>query len=312
MESLLDNGMGELVRWFIVLTVALAVAVAAVCGVRMLVQTILRHMVNREYSVSVPSSMKVQRNHTGLSTGRFRMGYPAWSSPKRDGTRDLRTNDTRIIHHPTVIIIDGWQLSVKDPFEAYDLVLALRSSGHALALCPEEQRKHEYLTELARRRAAATSVARIVDMFKDRPTDFEWFCVDLFRTLGWRARPTPPSRDGGYDLSMVRSDGVTYIAECKCWSPRHHVGRPIIQKLHGANVVVRARGMMVVTTSLFSQDAIAYAEQAGVELVDGDGLMELCRRAWGLIPPSFVPAGSVRLTRGEIMSRIPADMRGRY
>ena len=70
--------------------------------------------------------------------------------------------------------------------------------------------------------------------------------------------------------------------------------------------------MMVVTVGRYSRAAAEYAERAGIELVDGDGLMELCRRAWGLIPSPSVPDGAARLTRGDLMSRIPAGLRGRY
>lgn len=314
-EGLMGNltgGTGTLAYWIIGGVVLIVAAAVLAYAVYALAQAILRGKVGREYSVKIPSSVKVGWNRTGSLAGRFRMGYPAWSAPKRDGTRDLRTNDTRIVRDPTVILVGGWRLSVNDPFKAYDLVNAIRDAGHELALCPEEQSKLQYLTERERQRASATSISGIVDVFKDRPTDFESFCADMFRALGWRARPTPPSRDGGYDIVMVRSDGTTYIVECKCYSPRHHVGRPVIQKLHGANAVARARGMMVVTTSAFSQDAIAYAKSAGVELVDGDGLVELCRSAWGDRPSSFVPARSIRLTRGDIMSHIPVDMRDRY
>ena len=289
---------------------ALAVAIAA-WVVWELAQVILRHMVGKEYSVRVPFSVRVGGNWRNSPDG-FSMGYPSWQAAKKDGTRDLRTNNKRIVRTPTVIFLDGWRLKARNPFVAYRLVNELRDAGHDMGLCPEEQWKFQCLTDQAKARSEATSINGIVNRFSGRPTDFEPFCADLFRTLGWRAETTPPSRDGGFDLRMTSPGGVTYIAECKCYSPRHHVGRPIVQKLHGANAVEQARGMMLVTTSSFSQDAVDYAAQAGVELVDGSALVDMCRRAWGGRPAAIVPERSARMTTGEIMARIPSDMRDRY
>lgn len=159
----------------------------------------------------------------------------------------------------------------------------------------------------------ATSIDGIIAQFKDSPSDFEPFCADMFHKIGWWAETTPPVRDGGFDLRLRRPDGVTYIAECKCYDRRHHVGRPIIQKLQGANKVERAQGMMLITTSSFSQDAISYSQQVGVELVDGAELVRWCQRAWGnSAANATIPETSIWLTNNEIMAFIPADMRNHY
>lgn len=111
--------------------VSLIVAVFAVAIVAWVVwelaQVILRHMIGNEYSVRVPFSVRVGRNRRHSPDG-FSMGYPYWQAAKKDGTRDLRTNNKRIVRIPTVIFLGRWRLSVKNPFVAYDLV---NGSGHA-------------------------------------------------------------------------------------------------------------------------------------------------------------------------------------
>lgn len=119
-------------------------------------------------------------------------------------------------------------------------------------------------------------------------------------------------RDGGLDVRLQRGE-YKAIVECKLFARNHHIGRPIVQKLVGANEIEKARGMIVVTTSSFSPDAVSYARRVGVELVDGDRLVRLCQKAWG----SFLPAAHVALdahvlTRDDIMARIPPDLRDRY
>ena len=111
---------------------------------------------------------------------------------------------------------------------------------------------------------------------------------------------------------MISPEGETYIARMQVLLATASCRRPVVQKLHGANAVEQAHGMMLVTTSSFSQDAVDYAAQAGVELVDGSALVGLCRRAWGGQPTAIIPERSARMTRAELMSRIPVDMRSRY
>lgn len=110
MENLLvlDNGMGELLRRIVIPYGIGMVAVVAVAWIVWeFAQAILRHMIGNEYSVRVPGSVRVGRNRRHSPDG-FSMGYPYWQAAKKDGTRDLRTNNTRIVRTPTVIFLgDG-------------------------------------------------------------------------------------------------------------------------------------------------------------------------------------------------------------
>ena len=112
---------------------------------------------------------------------------------------------------------------------------------------------------------------------------------------------------------MRGETGATAIVECKCYARNHHVGRPVVQKLHGANATVGAQEMMVVTTSSFTQGAVEYAAQTGVRLIDGPQLLSLCRRAWpSESSPLSFPTTATWLTDGDIMARIPTDLQRRY
>ena len=123
---------------------------------------------------------------------------------------------------------------------------------------------------------------------------------------------TPPTNDGGYDLIGKTSKGETLICECKCYSPNHSVGRPLIQKLVGANETVRAQRMFFITTSRFSAEAIEYARQTGVGLVDGKTLVEWCRQAWGSQPQQLPPESAGYLTREDLIGMLPRDMVGMF
>ena len=261
----------------------------------------------------VPFSVRVGVDLHPDDVGSFSMGYPQWRSAKKDGTRDRRTNDLHVIKNRTLILIDGWKLRGKNPFEAYDLVRDLRRNGQVVVPCQEERLKRSEAASQILRRRDSGSIDDIISAFEDRPTDFEGFCADMFRTLGWTAETTPPTNDGGYDISMRGETGATAIVECKCYARNHHVGRPVVQKLHGANATVGAQEMMVVTTSSFTQGAVEYAAQTGVRLIDGPQLLSLCRRAWpSESSPLSFPTTATWLTDGDIMARIPTDLQRRY
>lgn len=105
---------------------AVLAALLAVLAVDQILQLVLRIAFGRAYSVRVPFSVRVGVDLHPDDVGSFSMGYPQWRSAKKDGTRDRRTNDLHVIKNRTLILIDGWKLRGKNPFEAYDLVRDLR------------------------------------------------------------------------------------------------------------------------------------------------------------------------------------------
>ena len=121
------------------------------------------------------------------------------------------------------------------------------------------------------------SVECIIDTYKNDPYGFETFISWLCQDMGYEAQVTQQAHDGGYDIRLQR-DGRVYLVECKCFASNHAIGRPVLQRLVGVNAVQHADGVVCVTTSHFSQEAIQYAAQAGVNLIDGDELTTLIRR----------------------------------
>ena len=304
-----DNPLcGRIIVGCIVVCVVGIVVVAA----RLLIRIVRRSRAQHELGVRVPWGIRVRRSRTPRQIGEFVLGYPRWDAAKKDGTRDRRTNDVSVLYDPSVLEVGTWRFRGRDPFLLYDFVNACRDAGVAVAYCREEELKRRRAASGLAQRRSATSVSGILRTFENNPTGFERFCADLFRRLGWNAEVTPPVRDGGLDIRLQRGE-YTAIVECKLFARTHHIGRPIVQKLVGANEIEKAQGMIVVTTSSFSPDAVSYARRVGVELVDGDRLVRLCQKAWG----SFLPAAHVALdahvlTRDDIMARIPPDLRNQY
>lgn len=143
MDSIIQTLDETGVPWEPLLLVVLVVLYVLVLD--QIVQAILRLTVGRQYSVRIPFSVRVGVDLHPDDVGSFAMGYPQWRSAKKDGTRDRRTNDFHVIKDRTLILLDGWKLRGKNPFEAYDLVRALRRNGQVIVPCQEERLKRSRL-----------------------------------------------------------------------------------------------------------------------------------------------------------------------
>ncbi|SPT88164.1 Mrr restriction protein-related [Bacillus cereus] len=115
--------------------------------------------------------------------------------------------------------------------------------------------------------------AKREDLNEMDPRKFEFLVADVFQNLGYKAKVTPGSNDGGKDI-VLRKGRETKFVEVK----RHTqgtIGRPAIQKLHSAIVDADAVGGYFVTLSNFNKNARKYAANKNIELIDGDALINM-------------------------------------
>jgi superfamily II DNA or RNA helicase len=113
------------------------------------------------------------------------------------------------------------------------------------------------------------------------PIGFEWLVVRLYQAMGYAARATPATRDGGIDAIALRdlTPGREKLA-IQCKHQKAPVGRPELQKLLGTIAAEPSFSAgVLVTSSTFSADARMFAAQNGrLQLVDRHTLMSLlCR-----------------------------------
>ena len=299
-------------KCLICVAIVMMIVPGAIWGIDAIIQMRRKGAFEKQYHVPVLYTIRLKHSKTYRDVGSFVMRYPTWSAAKKDGTRDRRTNNMHINYNKSVILIGEWELFGKDPFDAYVIVVQLRNEGVPISYCKEERMKRQSVLAKEDASVYMDNIDSIIRRFKEKPTDFERFCANVFRCLGWQVQVTPSIHDGGFDLRMCDLQGRTYIAECKCYARNHHVGRPIIQKLRGVNAVERAQCAMLITTSSFSNDAIEYARRVGIRLVDGTRLMSLCRRTYQMRTRSQISESAFTLTRADIMAHIPMDMREKY
>ena len=244
-----------------------------------IVKNIFDSVIKRNFSKSygtgkLPRSIKVRKKSNEKGNNYYYLNYPYWSVSKKDGTADRRVKKNAIILEKSNLYVDNYLVFSKRPYDLVEVVRRLRSQGVKIDLCKEEKKKRAELLKKKEAFAHNNDIQKIIDYYSEKPTNFEGLCSELFESLGYAAKQTPPTNDGGYDILLSKGAEKT-IVECKCYSIEHRVGRPSIQKLVGANNIVLANKMLFITTSDFSVAAISYAEEVGVELINGNKLMEL-------------------------------------
>ncbi len=117
------------------------------------------------------------------------------------------------------------------------------------------------------------------------PIAFERLVVELLQEMGYggavekAGRVTPYTKDGGIDGEIyedVLGLGRIHI-QAKRYNKSSAIGRPDIQSFAGALLGDNANKGVFITTSRFSSDAIAYAQNlsnARIVLIDGQKLAE--------------------------------------
>ena len=110
------------------------------------------------------------------------------------------------------------------------------------------------------------------DLLQLTPTQFEYAVMELLRVCGYReVRHTGGGGDLAADLTCRTPDGrERVVVQCKRYAPGKSVGSSEVQTFIGMLTVHhRAQVGIFVTTSSYTQPALALAQQHNLRLVDG-------------------------------------------
>ena len=281
--------------------------------VKIIFDSVIKRNFSKSYGTGkLPRSIKVRKKSNEKGKNYYYLNYPYWSVSKKDGTADRRVKENAIIWEKSNLYVDNYLIFSKRPYDLVEVVRRLRSQGVKIDLCKEEKRKRADLLKKKEAFAHNNDIQKIIDYYSEKPTNFEGLCSELFESLGYIAKLTPPTNDGGYDILLSKGAEKT-IVECKCYSIEHRVGRPSIQKLVGANNIILANKMLFITTSDFSVAAISYAEEVGVELINGNKLMELLDKQ-GFIEKEKVKINVMecQLEIADLYPYVPRDIYERF
>lgn len=103
--------------------------------------------------------------------------------------------------------------------------------------------------------------------------DFELLVSEAYRRLGFNVEEVGQGgADGGVDLMLTRQ-GKKTLVQCKRWKSR--VGAPVVREMWGLLHHHNAHDVKIVCASGFTKEAINFAAEKAIDLVDGEGLLAL-------------------------------------
>lgn len=235
----------------------------------------LKKEFKRKYNLDCfPSKVKIHKNRSNENKNYYTLKFPHWIYANKDGSKDKRYKNNAVRYPGCDLYVDQFHIVINNPILMVQLVNILRKRKVQIEENKYEKKKINGILKAKERDNRLTSVKNIIDEFKDNPYGFESYCAQLYRSIGINVEQTSNSNDGGYDLILYYQNGEKGLVECKCYSSSK-IGRPLIQKLVGANQVVGAKYLIFITTSDYSMEARKYAEEAGVKLVDGNELISM-------------------------------------
>ena len=245
--------------------------------VRYLIEVLKRKRFKQKYKgISIPKKMIIKRKKNFEEANNYYFTFPYWCYANKDGSKNKVRKKNHLVYGFSRLVFNEYEITTKQPSLLLDLVNELRMM-YGADIIPknrEEIKKYKDVKNKKEKQVKYNKIQDVIDKFENEPTEFENFCADLYIKLGYKAVVTPKTNDGGYDIVMSKNN-VSYIVECKCYEQDNVIGRPLIQKIVGANHEANANKVMFVTTSSFSSEAKEYAKLTDVKLVDGNELLNM-------------------------------------
>jgi hypothetical protein len=109
--------------------------------------------------------------------------------------------------------------------------------------------------------------------------EFEDLIERLLIKMGFATEGRKRAADGGIDIIAVSSQpllGGRIIVQCKRYSSS--ISSPIVRDLYGVVMAERASKGILITTSRFTSDAVEFAREKPLELIDGPKLTDILQK----------------------------------
>lgn len=196
---------------------------------------------------------------------------------------DIRVLDgleTPAVDQDTIVILPAMAGPVRDREEDEESADPWLSEASDSELVAEIDVRVQAVSDaLINRLAAEPSL-----MHRLNPRQFEELMAELYAREGFEVELTPPTRDGGVDLYLVRYTSfgrLLTIVEAKRHRADRTVGVGIVRQLYGVLEEKRANAGVVATTSFFSPAAKSFQKKIGLRLAlqDYSDLREMLRNA---------------------------------
>jgi len=164
-----------------------------------------------------------------------------------------------------------------------DKRVCLKNLGAQVSRSPEEASPVKPIVEFSMADARFVDQADMIsglssapNLMDYNPYEFENLIANLFGEMGLESKLTRSSRDGGVDCVAFDKRpvlGGKVVIQAKRY--RHTVGVSAVRDLYGTMLNEGANKGILVTTSGYGQDAMNFAQDKPIELIDGGQLLYL-------------------------------------
>lgn len=104
--------------------------------------------------------------------------------------------------------------------------------------------------------------------------EFEQLIGEVYRSRGYRVwEGTGNGPDGGIDLDTTSPSGERVLIQCKHWKAQK-IGVTVVREMLGVLTRERADRVVIVGTGSFTKEAMAWAKDQPIDLVDGATLLQ--------------------------------------
>ena len=133
----------------------------------------------------------------------------------------------------------------------------------------------------AARRRRLVEAQTSIDRLRTMPwQEFEQLVGEAYRRQGYGVTERGGAAAAARIDLELRTMDKTLVVQCKRWKTRA-VGVELVRELYGAMVGDEANGAIFVTSGRYTPDAIDFARDKPIKLVDGRELVELLKRVRG-------------------------------
>lgn len=144
-------------------------------------------------------------------------------------------------------------------------------------------------------------IPSIDELYQLSGYEFEDFVCGVFERLGYKVKKTPKSNDFGRD-AIMHYGGKKYLLECKRYAAENSSGRPDLQKFHSAIISDKAVGGFFVTTGKFTDNAVNFAADKSITLIDRGSLQNFIAKSRGEISDSAGSYNCVCMSCGAVVT----------
>lgn len=169
-----------------------------------------------------------------------------------------------------------WWFLIVLPLFAMSVVWSIGLGEQEIKALEEQVQKNQQM--MAQRERCLRLIH--YDVQQIPPLQFEYYCADLLRLLGYQEVKVTKSKR----ISALTSEGNRVYIECKYKNLDPYIEQDTLENFHLAMVHDEISEGLFITTSSFSQSALEWVKDFKITCIDGNTLSELIlfatRESW--------------------------------